>query len=291
MSQSGSTYETVQISYKSGIGAGFLYKTLPGRILLRGLVKTPVSKVAGMVMDSPASRVFVRGFVKKNNINMDDYQKDKFRSFNDFFVREIKTENRFFPDNEHSLTAPCDGKLSAYPITSDGVFKIKNSIYSIEDLLQDKSLAHEFIGGLCLIFRLTPDDYHRYAYIDDGESICRRSIKGVLHTVRPIAQHRYKVFIRNTREYEVLQTAHFGKVIQMEVGAMFVGRITNHNNGCTFKRGDEKGMFKFGGSTIVMLFEKNVVTLDSNIISNTHNNKETIIKMGCEIGEALASGR
>ena len=286
MSQSSSIYETIQISNKSGIGAGFLYKTLPGRILLRCLVKTTVSKFAGAVMDSPASRVFVRGFVKRNNINMDDYQKDKFRSFNDFFVRELKPDQRFFSDNELGLTAPCDGKLSAYPITSDGVFRIKNSVYSIEDLLQDKTLAREYIGGLCLIFRLTPDDYHRYVYIDDGESICRRSIKGVLHTVRPIAQQRYKVFIRNTREYEVLQTAHFGRVIQMEVGAMLVGRITNHNNGHTFKRGDEKGMFKFGGSTIVMLFEKDMVTLDSDIISNTQDNMETIIKMGCEIGEA-----
>jgi phosphatidylserine decarboxylase len=152
-------------------------------------------------------------------------------------------------------------------------------------------LADEFMGGVCLIFRLTTDDYHRYVYIDNGESISRKKIKGVLHTVRPIAHQRYKVFVQNTREYEVMQTENFGKVIQVEVGALFVGRITNHKTGLSFKRGDEKGMFEFGGSTVIMLFQKDSIQLDDAIYENTRQNKETIVKMGYTVGNKIITGK
>jgi phosphatidylserine decarboxylase len=218
---------------------------------------------------------------------MRDYDSVKYNSFNGFFMREIKEGRRPFPSNGHDLAAPCDGKMTAYPIAADSTFSIKGSIYTVDGLLRDEKLAAEFVGGLCLIFRLTPDDYHRYAYIDNGESVCRRKINGVLHTVRPISQGRYDVFAQNSREYEVMQTEHFGKVIQIEVGALFVGRISNHNAGTTFKRGDEKGIFEFGGSTVIMLFTQDSIELDERIFANTLENKETIVKMGLTIGSKL----
>ena len=277
--------ETIEISHNDSLTVNFLYKSFLGRILLKFLVKPAVSKFAGFMLDRSFTRVFIRGFVKRNKINMEEYQDIKYKSFNDFFFRKIKNELRPFPDNENDLSSPCDGKLTAYKITADGVFNIKNSIYTIEDLLQDKKLSDEFLEGLCMIFRLTTDDYHRYAYIDNGQSIYRKKINGVLHTVRPIALNRYKVFIQNAREYEVMQTDHFGRVIQMEVGALFVGRIKNHEIKQSFKRKEEKGMFEFGGSTVIMLFKNNTVTLDKTIYENTLNNKETIVKMGQKIGE------
>jgi len=278
-------YETQEIDYLENLLIRFLYNSLPGRLLLKLLIKTPVSKLFGFFMKSPVSRGFIRNFIKNNNIDMSEYDNVKHKSFNDFFKREIKKEGRPFTDNLHDVSAPCDGKLTAYPITSDGAFHIKSSIYTIDSLLQNKVLASEFMGGVCLIFRLTTDDYHRYSYIDNGESIGHKRIKGVLHTVRPIAGERYKIFAKNAREYEVLQTENFGKVIQIEVGALFVGRINNHKAGNTFKRGDEKGMFEFGGSTIVMLFQKGAVKIDTTIFANTQQNKETVVKMGNIIGE------
>lgn len=286
----GRDYETVAISDKNGLCARFLYNCLIGRILLKLLIRRTVSKFVGFVLNRRFTIIFIHGFIKRNNIKIEEFKDVKYKSFNDFFKREIKDGLRPFSDNVLDVAAPCDGKLTAYKITPDGTFHIKNSVYTTEGLLKCKTLADEFMGGLCLIFRLTPDDYHRYAYIDNGESISRKKIKGVLHTVRPIAQKRYKVFVQNTREYEVIQTENFGKVIQMEVGALFVGRIKNHNSEGSFARGDEKGMFEFGGSTIVMLFQKDTVNLYEAIIVNTLDNKETIVKMGQSIGRKPMQG-
>jgi len=279
--------ETVDIYGKDNLAVTFLYNTIPGRILLYIVASTIVSKLFGALMSSPVSKILIRDFVKKNSINMEEYKDAKYNSFNDFFIREIKSEFRAFPEDENEVVAPSDGKLTAYPITGDNVFYIKNSKYDLAGILQDEALAKEFMGGVCLIFRLMPDDYHRYAYIDDGEIIDYKRIKGVLHTVRPISQQLYNVYIQNTREYAVMQTKNFGKVIQMEVGALFVGRITNYMTEGSFQRGEEKGMFEFGGSTVVMFFQKDTITIDDAIYENTQQDKETVVRMGCKIGEKM----
>jgi len=284
-------YKTEEIPYKDTKALIFLYNSLPGRIFLKFIIRTTISKLAGFFMDSPVSKLLIQRFIKENNIDMREYEKVKYKSFNDFFVRKLTDGNRPFSDNAQDIVAPCDGKLTAYPIRPDGTFNIKNTIYTIDDLLQDKTLTDEFMDGVCLIFRLTPDDYHRYVYIDDGVIVSKKKIKGVLHTVRPISSDRYKVYKQNAREYTVLQTKNFGKIIQMEVGALFVGRIKNHVRELTFKRGDEKGMFEFGGSTIVMLFQKNMIEIEKAIQENTQHNKETIIRMGNKLGRKAASGK
>ena len=283
-------YKTVPISYKESFAVSFLYNCLPGRVLLKLLVRPSISKIVGHILDSSASRILIRGFIKRNNIKMEEYQAVRYKSFNAFFIREINKGYRPFPKHEFDLAAPCDGKLTAYPISEDSIFRIKNSIYTIESLLCNKALAAGYCGGVCLFFRLTPDDHHRYAYIDDGKILYHKRIKGVLHTVRPISQIMYNVFAQNTREYEVIKTKNFGKVVQMEVGALFVGYITNLNTKTEFKRGDEKGMFEFGGSTVIMLFQKDNVTIDKAILENTQQEKETIVRMGLKIGEKTIKG-
>jgi len=289
MKQNAGAYETVEINDADSFAINFLYNTVPGRVLMKLLVRTTVSKLAGTVMRSPATVFFIKGFVKRNNIDMEEYHTVKYKSFNDFFIREIKKELRPFPNDENDAAAPCDGKLTAHQITAGSVFHIKNSKYSVGDLLQDRELADGYTDGVCLIFRLTPDDYHRYSYIDDGEVVDRKRIKGILHTVRPIAHQRCCVFCRNSREYTVMQTKNYGKVVQIEVGALFVGRITNYEHGGHVKRGGEKGMFQFGGSTVIMLFEKDTIILDDTIYENTLRNRETVVRMGCKIGEKKTS--
>ena len=276
--------ETVEESGADGFTVSFLYNTIPGRILLKLLIRKTVSELAGSILKSPASRVFINGFVRRNNIKMEEYRDVKYKSFNDFFIREIKEGLRPFPGSEYEVAAPCDGKLSAYPITADSYFCIKNSIYSVDSLLQDGDLAAEFADGLCLIFRLTPDDYHRYCYIDDGEILSYKKINGKLHTVRPIAHQRFNIYSQNSRECTVMQTRNFSKVAQIEVGALFVGRITNHIKGGAVKRGGEKGMFQFGGSTVILLFKKDSITIDEAICENTSQNRETAVRMGCKTG-------
>jgi len=265
----------------------FLYKTFIGRFILKILTRPALSKIAGSLFRSPASRFFIKGFIKRNNIDMDEYRTAEFKSFDDFFIREIKEGLRPFPDNDFDLPAPCDGKLSVYPITPDSVFSIKQSRYSVYDLLQDPELADEFSNGVCLVFRLSPDDYHRYCYIDDGEVITRKEIKGKLHTVKPIACQTLDVFCQNSREYTILETKIFGKIIQMEVGALFVGKITNHNKNRNIKRGEEKGMFQFGGSTVVLLFKNGTIEVNSGIYESTGSGLETTVKMGSRIGRKI----
>ncbi|MDR0220183.1 MAG: phosphatidylserine decarboxylase [Lachnospiraceae bacterium] len=257
----------------------FLYNTISGRMLLSVLIKPPVSKLVGVLMDSSFSRLFIRGFIKRNNIKTD--MKAKYSSFNDFFARK---EERVFTAKEDEVAAPCDGRLQAYAITGDSVFRIKNSRYSADGLLHSKRLAAKFRGGTCLIFRLTPSDYHRYCYIDDGEVVATKKIKGVLHTVRPIAVQKYKVYAQNSREYTVMKTKNFGLAVQMEVGALFIGRIVNHAAKREFKRGEEKGMFEFGGSTVVVLFRKDVVKIDDVFWENSKQGKETMVRLGERVG-------
>ena len=124
MDQSASAYETTSISNADGFAVRFLYKTLPGRVLLSLLIWPPISKLAGVFMDSRISCMMIRRFIRNNNIKMDEFLDVKYRSFNDFFVREIKPELRSFPEDEGCVAAPSDGKLTAYTINSDSVFYI-----------------------------------------------------------------------------------------------------------------------------------------------------------------------
>ena len=130
------------------------------------------------------------------------------------------------------------------------------------------------------------EDYHRYFYLDDCEKGENVFLKGRLHTVQPYALEKRRVFTENCREYTVLHTANFGDVTQVEVGAMMVGRIVNNHGAGAFKRGEEKGRFEFGGSTIVLLVEKDKVSLDEEFFVNTANGDETVVRCGERIGVA-----
>ena len=137
-----------------------------------------------------------------------------------------------------------------------------------------------------MIFRLCVDDYHRYCYIDNGIKTENTHIRGEFHTVNPIALERYNVYKRNSREFTILHTENFGDVVYIEVGAMLVGKIKNrHLNEHTFVKGEEKGMFEYGGSTIVLLFEKDYISVDSDILANSAHGYETVVKYGEKIGK------
>ena len=276
-------YRTVDIDQKDSSSLRFLYNTAPGRCVLKALVNPVLSKMVGAVLDTKASKCLIKGFIKSNAINMADYAQEEYDSFNAFFTRHIREERRPFSENAADVLAPCDGKLTVYPITEDAVFHIKNTAYDIVSLLDDPVLAKAFAGGTCLIFRLSPDDYHRYCFTHNGEILLTRKIPGVLHTVRPIAFNRYPVFKQNAREYTVLETEGFGKVIQMEVGALFVGRIVNLPL-TEFVRGQEKGKFEFGGSTVILLLQKGTAEIDEELLQNTRSGLESIVRLGQKIG-------
>lgn len=265
----------------------FLYKNTLGRIILKVITLPFISSVVGKYMSSPLSKGRIKKFIHNNNIDMTQYEETTYSCFNDFFTRKIKVENRPFPKDTSLFFSPCDGKLSAYKISGDTVLPVKGSHYTISQLLNNNALAEEYKDGYCLVFRLAVDDYHRYAYIDNGIQNQSVKIKGKLHTVQPIALNLYPVFVQNSREYAVLQTENFGNVVQVEVGALMVGKIKNHISSGKIERTKEKGMFLFGGSTIILLCKKENVEIKEEFFTNTKNDKETIVKMGEVLGKKV----
>lgn len=261
----------------------FLYRTIPGRLILKLLVQPKVSAAVGDYLSSRTSKWIVPYYIRKHEINMDDIEipPGGFSSFNEFFTRKRETE--CFDMTYGHLISPCDGFLSFVRITDDTVLNIKNTTFTLAELLKDHELAGQFKEGIALIFRLTPANYHRYCYVANGKIILHRKIQGMLHCVRPIALRTVPVFAQNSREYQVLETERFGTVIQMEVGALLVGKIKNDIS--TFKsgfvrRGEEKGYFEFGGSTIIILLQKNKIYLNEKLYKKRSSGGEIPVCMG-----------
>ena len=264
----------------------FLYRTVTGRMMLKFLTLRSVSKIAGVYMESAASAGLINGFIEKNNIDMSEYIGEDYRCFNDFFTRRIRKKLRPIDKDPSHFIAPCDGLLSAYHIHDGLVIPIKQSEYSIEDLVQDKRVSDMYQNGTCLVFRLCVNHYHRYCYPDNGKKSINVNIDGILHTVRPIALRSRPVFTENSREYTLIKTENFGTIMMMEVGAMLVGKIHNHHGRAGVERGEEKGYFKYGGSTIVLLIKNSKADFDESLFESTDNNMETPVKMGEVIGYA-----
>ena len=267
------------IIIESNKALNFFYGNFIGRIFIKIAISKPITNLIGKYMNSKFSIKKIDKFIKENNINMYDYENKEYTSYNDFFTRKIKEVKRPINARKDVLISPCDSKLLAYKITKDLTLKIKESYYSI-DTLVDKKIMKEYTDGYALVFRLSTDNYHRYCYIDSGTKGKNIHIKGIFHTVQPISLKHYNFYKTNTREYTVLNTTHFGKVIQVEIGAMGIGRIKNNHEEYKYKKGEENGYFEFGGSTIVILVKKNTLNVDKDILENSKNNIETIVKYG-----------
>ena len=263
----------------------FLYHNLFGRIILKIITAPWVSRFAGRFLDTRRSTFLIPLFIKAFDIDLAEVKPAEWMSFNEFFTRRLVDGARPVDSDPDALISPCDGYLSACDIRRDTILTVKNVPYTVEQLLGDRRLAAAYRDGLCLIFRLTPADYHRYCYPDSGRQLPVRRIRGVLHTVQPVATETVPVYARNCREYTVLDTDHFGPVIYMEVGAMLVGRITNlHMGRYEYERGEEKGQFEYGGSTVILLLKKDAVSLREDIKKAS---SEIPVKQGERIGIRL----
>ena len=261
----------------------FLYKNPLGRIILLFFNNHLISKIVGKYMNSELSIKRISKTIKANNIDMDLFEKKEYTSFNDFFTRRKKNLN-FDMDNNH-FVSPADAKMLAIKLNKDSCFDIKGSIYTLKDIINE-DIAYKYQNGYALIFRLEISDYHRYHFIDNGTLSSYKYIKGRLNTVQPIAYNK-KIFHTNSREYVTLHTENFGDIIEVDVGAMLVGKITNNKQIKTFKRGEEKGYFEFGGSTIILFVEENKIIIDNDILLNSTLGKETIVSCGEKIGNKV----
>lgn len=278
-------YEIADKNSKQNRILRFLYKSKAGRALLNILIKPEISKAAGYFMDSVLSVPLIRPFIKLNHIDMSDYVKCSYNSFNEFFTRRIKEGRRSFSKEKYDLCSPCDSKLSVYRITDDAEFMIKDTHYNMKSLTGSSKLTEYFKDGYLCVFRLSVDDYHRYAYIDNGKKTKNYHIQGFFHTVNPVAGEEFPVYKENTREFSLLKSENFGRVLMMEVGAMLVGRIVNNDGETYVSRGQEKGRFEYGGSTVILAFEKAMIDIDEEILNNTKWGFETRVRMGECIGK------
>lgn len=262
----------------------FLYTNIFGRILLKPLIQPQVSKLAGRYLSSAHSKWLISKFIERNEIDMDIYEECDYSSFNDFFTRKIKPDCRPVPEDLDVLISPCDCLATVYPIQENTTFSIKNTEYTLRSLLRSPRLAKRFRGGYAYVLRLTVEDYHRYLYSVSGKQSKNYHIDGTFHTVNPIANDYLPIYKENTREYTVIRSKEFGDVLQMEVGALLVGKISNHKQSTVVTRGEEKGFFEYGGSTIVVLTQKGRVTPRSDLLTNSKNGYETKVLQAHPLG-------
>lgn len=262
----------------------FLYTNIFGRMLLKPLIQPQVSKLAGRYLSSAHSKWLISKFIERNEINMDIYEECDYSSFNDFFTRKIKPNCRPVPEDLDVLISPCDCLATVYPIQENTTFSIKNTEYTLRSLLRSPRLAKRFRGGYAYVLRLTVEDYHRYLYSVSGKQSKNYHIDGTFHTVNPIANDYLPIYKENTREYTVIRSKEFGDVLQMEVGALLVGKISNHKQSTVVTRGEEKGFFEYGGSTIVVLTQKGRVTPRSDLLTNSKNGYETKVLQAHPLG-------
>ena len=263
------------------------YRSTLGRILLKPLITPVVSNLAGAFLSTKASCVLIQPFIKSNHIDMSQFEDVKFNSYNEFFCRKIRDGARVIDMEPSHFISPADSKLIVLPITKDSRFTLKHTDYTLASLLKNEKLAEEYRGGYAFIFRLTVDDYHRYCYVDNGTKEDNICIHGVFHTVNPIANDYYPIYKENTREYSILHSQNFGDIVMMEVGALLVGKIVNLHQSAQVKRGQEKGFFQFGGSTVVLLTKEQKVRVDEDILENSRDGIETIVKFGEKIGTTI----
>lgn len=272
---------------KSSTMLAFLYHSVFGRVILKMLSSTIFSGIIGKFMDSPLSKVLIKKFVNNYNIPLDECEPAEFRCFNDFFCRKFRKDVRPVDYDDKALISPCDGFLSAYKISGGTVIPVKQSHFSIKSLFDGNKIYKEYDDGICLVFRLCVNNYHRYCYVDGGIKGDNHFVKGKLHTVRPVALAKIPVFTENCREYTVINTNNFGKIVQMEVGAMLVGKIKNYHGSQKIKRGQEKGRFLYGGSTIIVILKKNAASVPNIAFYATEKGYEIPVKLGERIGSKL----
>ncbi len=267
----------------------FFYGSRLGFYITELLLKhRPSTEFYARLQHGPGSKAKIRKFVERYGINLDEVERpiESFNSFNEFFIRKLKVSARPIDSDPSSLVSIADCRLSAYPISEGAVYPIKARSFTVAQLVGDEQIAARYHGGLCLIFRLAPVDYHRFGYVDDCEQSPVISINGFYRSVHPLSLKWMRaVFTENRREYCVLRTANFGEALQIDVGAVCVGRIVqNHPNGGRFKRGEIKGYFEFGGSTAILLLQPGAARIDDDIAQYSSRGIETIVRYGEKIG-------
>ena len=245
-------------------------------------------QVIGKLQDSSWSRRLIPELVEKYQINLSELELEleQYHSFNAFFSRKLKAEARKFVADSQIFCSPGDGKILVYSELSEATkIPVKGSWITIDSLLANQDLAKEFYGGSAFVLRLAPYDYHRFHFPDDGEAQVTKYIEGEYHVVNPIALKQIpEIFCRNKRTVTEFFSQNFGKIAYVEVGANVISSIVQTHSPGKVHKGQEKGYFQYGGSTIILLFEPKVINFDEDLIHYSANEMEVQLFAGNQIG-------
>lgn len=280
-------------------GASFL-KLLYGNTVLSRLVGTPaafslaripaISAFYGYMQNRPESAKKIAPFIDMFHVDPSEFAQDpsSYRSFNDFFTRKLKPEARPIASGTRTAIIPADGRYLFFQNIrkSDG-FVVKGQKFDLTSLLQDEKLAAEYEEGAMVMARLCPTDYHRYHFPCDGTAGKTTTINGWLYSVNPVAiKKNIHIFTENKRTQCILESDHFGKVLFLEIGATFVGAIHQTYKEGRCVKGEEKGYFSFGGSSLILLFPPHTIRFDHDLLAATAQGFEIKCLMGQPMGKA-----
>ena len=268
-----------------------IYENPIGGASLLWLVKRKaLSRLYGLYCLTRLSARAIPRFIKKYDVDMSGCE-GTYKNFAQFFSREKKGIQ--FPLISNELGVPCEGLVSVFEnIKPDELIAVKGAHFSLHDLFSDRELANMYDGGHMVSIRLTPANYHRMHFFDDGVVKETRMIKGDLFSVSPIALSRVaKLYCRNKRALIRLSTDNFGDIVLVEVGATFVGSIVHcYEDGQNVKRGDLASYFKPGGSLVLMFLKKGVFLPDEDLVKRTADGIETKMAIGTILGTAGSLG-
>lgn len=281
------------VSLKLLYGDGALSR-LFGAPLAYLLARIPwISACYGWLQNRPFTAEKISPFIQEFDVDVSEFEKDPkaFTSFNDFFKRRLKASARPIAPDPKAAIIPADGRYFFYQngAQADG-FCVKGEKFMLADLLQDQEMAKRYAHGAMAIARLCPSDYHRYHFPCDCIPRETRLINGWLYSVNPASiKKNIHVFTQNKRTLCMLKTTHFGDVLFLEIGATCVGAIhETYTPGRFYAKGEEKGYFSFGGSSLILIFPPNAIAFDQDLLEATAQNVEIKCLMGQSMGLALS---
>ncbi len=268
------------------------YENKAGNLALHVLAKRHfASWYYGWQMSRPVSANRVLPFIVEYNLDVDEFAKSQFlfKTFNEFFYRALKPGARPIAPNNNVAVLPADGRhLALQNVDTADSFYAKGQKFDLASFLGDPALAAEFAGGSLLISRLCPVDYHRFHFPVAGKAGEAKLIKGFLYSVSPIALRRKLSYLwHNKRMVTLVDSPEFGKVAVCEIGATMVGTIVQtYLPGENVAKGYEKGLFKFGGSCVVTIFQKGRIKFDADLVKHSADGIEVYARMGESLGVA-----
>lgn len=288
--------QTGRIESEAVYGEGFLrfvYENPLGELALHAVAKRHFfSKWYGWRMDRPGSTRLIRPFIERYGVDVSEFADPvgSFRSFNEFFVRRLKSGVRPVDARPEAAVFPADGRHRVIPDASvvDSFF-VKGTRFDLESLLGDAQLAARFATASILISRLCPVDYHRFHFPLAGIPGAPRRIKGPLYSVSPIAlRKRPSILWENERFVTVLGSSALGDVLVVEIGATNVGTVVHTSTPHRpVGKGDEKGCFRFGGSCLVTVFEPGRVRFAGDLLEHSAAGREVYARVGEWAAEAV----